>query len=51
VYDIGLSVRCEKAPAYVQNIPDGVLLDFEYRDDHVSFVVLRIEGNQIVEVV
>jgi len=49
-YDIGLSVLCEREPAQIQNIPDGVLLDIEYRDGHVSFVVLRIEGNQIVKV-
>ena len=31
--------------------PDGKSqVTIEYRDGHVSFVVLRIEGNQIVKV-
>jgi hypothetical protein len=50
VYDVGISVRCEKAPTRIQNVPDGETLEFVYRDSRVSFRVPKIEGHQMVEI-
>jgi hypothetical protein len=50
IFDVGVSVRCDRGPEKVQCVPDGDEIEFAYRDGRVSFVVPKVEGHQMVEI-
>ena len=50
VYEVGVSVRTEKAPTRVRCVPEGESLEFEFRDGRVAFVIPKVEGHQMVEI-
>ncbi len=50
VYEVGVSVRTEKSPTRVRCVPEGESLEFEFRDGRVAFVIPKVEGHQMVEI-
>ena len=51
VYDVGISIRTEKGPNHVSCVPEGESLEFAYQNGRVTFVIPKVEGHQMVEIV
>ena len=49
LYDVGVSLRADKAITSVQLAPTGEALDFETVDGRVDFVLPQLHGHQMIE--
>lgn len=47
-FNVAVRVKTKKPVKSLQQVPDGKLLDFEYKDNSIHFTLDRLDGHQMV---